>query len=146
MKTDLSTCKNPLSQSDNPLPIQSVLRILASQEGCDGSPWNEMIKAADYIDELENKPCEIICRKCGLREQRGEKPSADFQQKMKELFDNIDIDSMLADLRTWWVVAPKWEKSAINVTGKHLKNGLTDTLQRRYDAHKKRFTNNNYEI
>ena len=52
---DLSTCKNPLSQSDNPLPIQSVLRILASQEGCDGSPWDEMIKAADRIDELENQ-------------------------------------------------------------------------------------------
>ena len=64
---------------------------------------------------------------------------------MKELFDNIDIDAMLADLRTWWVVAPKWEKMAINVTGKHLKNGHTDTLQRRYDAHKKRFTNNNYD-
>ena len=116
---------NALSQSDEPLPIQSVLRILASQEGCDGAPWDQMIQAADYIDELrkdlknalhwiddgvdqegrdlivnplrakhftkepmlaekspinelKSQPHEIICTKCGLREQRGEKPSADF--------------------------------------------------------------------
>jgi hypothetical protein len=74
---DLSKCKNPLSQSDKPLPIQSVLRILASQEGCDGAPWDQMMQAADYIERLA-KPSEIICTKCGLREQRGEKPSANF--------------------------------------------------------------------
>ncbi len=51
---DLSKCKNPLSQSGEPLPIQSVLRILASQEGCDGAPWDQMVQAADYIDELTN--------------------------------------------------------------------------------------------
>ena len=76
--SDNSTCANPLSQSDEPLPIQSVLRILASQEGRDGTPWDQMIQAADYIDELKNQPHEIICTKCGLREQRGGKPSADF--------------------------------------------------------------------
>jgi hypothetical protein len=58
----------------------------------------------------------------------------------------VDLDSMLANLRTWWIVAPKEEKKAINVTGRHLKNGLTDTLQRRYDAHHRRFTANCYEV
>lgn len=36
-------------------PIQQVLRDLASQEGCDGEPYDECIEAARYIDELENK-------------------------------------------------------------------------------------------
>jgi hypothetical protein len=35
------------------------------------------ILAAAYRDLL-NRPHEIICTKCGLREERGEKPSADF--------------------------------------------------------------------
>lgn len=30
------------------------------------------------MDKMKNQPCEIICTKCGLREQRGEKASADF--------------------------------------------------------------------
>jgi len=37
------------------LPIQSVLRILAGQNGCDGVPYDQMVEAADYIDELEQK-------------------------------------------------------------------------------------------
>jgi hypothetical protein len=67
---------------------------------------------------------------------------------MKDLFPDPpdDIDSMLSNLRTWWIVAPKDEKFSINVTGRHLKNGLTDTLQRRYDAHHRRFKDNRYEI
>jgi hypothetical protein len=35
------------------------------------------ILAAAYRDLL-NRPHEIICTKCGLREERGEKPNADF--------------------------------------------------------------------
>lgn len=36
-------------------PIQRVLRDLASQENCDGDPYDQMIQAADYIDELEGR-------------------------------------------------------------------------------------------
>lgn len=57
---DLSMAKNPLSQSNNLLPIQSVLRILASQEGCDGSPWDQMMQAADYINLLTNNKETLI--------------------------------------------------------------------------------------
>lgn len=44
---------------DNPLnpgvkqPIQTVLRLLAAQENCDGEPYDQLIQAADYIDLLE---------------------------------------------------------------------------------------------
>lgn len=34
-------------------PIQTVLRDLASQENCDGEPYDQMYQAADYIDDLE---------------------------------------------------------------------------------------------
>lgn len=57
----------------------------------------------------------------------------------------VDVEAMLTDLRTWWNVAPKWERETINVTGKALRHGLTETLQRRYDAHKRRFVNNQYD-
>ena len=33
-----------------PYPIQTVLRDLASQEGCDGEPYDAMVFAASYID------------------------------------------------------------------------------------------------
>lgn len=33
-------------------PIQTVLRDLASQEGCDGEPYDAMIFAAQEIDRL----------------------------------------------------------------------------------------------
>lgn len=42
---------HPLKKGDH--PIQSVLRDLSSQENCDGEPYDQMIKAADYIDDLE---------------------------------------------------------------------------------------------
>lgn len=51
----LATCPNPLAHIDKPMTIQSVLRILASREGCDGEPWDQMIQAADRIDALESK-------------------------------------------------------------------------------------------
>ncbi len=49
---------------DNPLSfnmanIQDVLRMLSSQESCDGTPYNEMILAAKYIDQLENSNFEM---------------------------------------------------------------------------------------
>lgn len=49
----LAVCRNPLSFSKTPQPIESVLRILASQEGCDGQPYDQMLQAADYIDHLK---------------------------------------------------------------------------------------------
>lgn len=36
-------------------PIQRVLRDLAAQESCDGEPYDQMIQAADYIDDLETR-------------------------------------------------------------------------------------------
>jgi hypothetical protein len=68
---------------------------------------------------------------------------------MTDLFTEekpADVDAMLANLRTWWIVAPQWEKDTINVTGKALRNGMTDTLQRRYDAHQRRFQSNCYDV
>lgn len=35
--------------------IQHVLRDLASQENCDGDPYDQMIKAAEHIDDLESR-------------------------------------------------------------------------------------------
>jgi len=32
----------------------------------------------EELDEIKNQPREIICTKCGLREELGEKPNADF--------------------------------------------------------------------
>lgn len=67
---------------------------------------------------------------------------------MNDLFISetpVDLDAMLANLRTWWIVAPQWERDTINVTGKALREGLTETLQRRYDAHQRRFQTNCYD-
>lgn len=36
-------------------PIQRVLRDLAAQENCDGEPYDQMIQAADHIDDLEQR-------------------------------------------------------------------------------------------
>lgn len=49
----IDTCRNPLAPTDKPYPIPTVLRQLASQESCDGDPWDQMIAAADYITHLE---------------------------------------------------------------------------------------------
>ena len=38
----------------------------------------ELNAANAEIERLKNQPREIICTKCGLREERGEKPNADF--------------------------------------------------------------------
>lgn len=40
-------------------PIQTVLRDLASQENCDGEPYDAMIHAADYVDLLERRVQEL---------------------------------------------------------------------------------------
>jgi hypothetical protein len=44
---------NPLSPSRVLEPIQTVFRVLASQNNCDGEPYDQMIEAANYIDRLE---------------------------------------------------------------------------------------------
>ena len=57
--------KHPLRVRDIPAPIQTVLRDLAGQEGCDGEPYDQMMLAADYIDHLE-KSVEVLSKYCGL--------------------------------------------------------------------------------
>jgi hypothetical protein len=59
--TDPALCRNPNSHSDQLFPIQSVLRIMAGQEGCDGPPWDQMIQAAYYIDILERERDDVRC-------------------------------------------------------------------------------------
>lgn len=46
--------KHPLKW-DKLYPIQQVLEDLASQENCDGEPYDQMIEAAKYITELEGR-------------------------------------------------------------------------------------------
>lgn len=36
----------------------SALRIIAAQEGCDGEPYDQLVAAADRIDELEEALCD----------------------------------------------------------------------------------------
>lgn len=36
-----------------PYPIQTVLRDLASQEGCDGDPYDQMVEAATALDAVQ---------------------------------------------------------------------------------------------
>ncbi len=45
---------HPLHPFDPKYPISSVLNDLAAQENCDGEPYDQMVEAADYIDELES--------------------------------------------------------------------------------------------
>ena len=45
---------DPLSINRKEGEIKSVLRNLASQESCDGEPYDQMILAADYIEYLES--------------------------------------------------------------------------------------------
>ena len=56
---------HPLRVRDIPAPIQTVLRDLAGQDGCDGEPYDQMMEAADYIDALE-KRVEEMSKHCGL--------------------------------------------------------------------------------
>lgn len=44
---------NPLTGTKQ--PISYVLRHLASQENCDGEPYDQMIEAADELDQLEKQ-------------------------------------------------------------------------------------------
>lgn len=44
---------NPLTGNDD--HIASVLQMLASQEGCDGEPYDQMQAAAEYIRKLESQ-------------------------------------------------------------------------------------------
>lgn len=46
--------KHPLKWNEL-YPIQTVLMDLASQENCDGEPYDQMMEASEYISELEGK-------------------------------------------------------------------------------------------
>lgn len=39
--------------------IKAVLIGLASQENCDGEPYDQLMQAANYINQLENKVKEL---------------------------------------------------------------------------------------
>lgn len=43
---------NPLSTTGKDEKITTVLRALASQENCDGEPYDQMMDAAQHIDAL----------------------------------------------------------------------------------------------
>ena len=45
--------KDPLSRFDHLVPVQSVLINLASQEGCDEEPYDQMMDAVEHIEHLE---------------------------------------------------------------------------------------------
>jgi hypothetical protein len=55
---------NPLSINNSEEPIQSVLRCLAGQGGCDGAPYDQMQVAADCIDaqqaEIDRLKAEVL--------------------------------------------------------------------------------------
>jgi len=51
--------KNPLAVNDTKADLSSVLRALASQENCDGEPYDQMMEAADEIDQLTARVAEL---------------------------------------------------------------------------------------
>ena len=57
----------------------TIYRTMTTQ-GADFSPSmkDDIIAVLDRLDELDARPREIICTKCGMREQKGEQPEADF--------------------------------------------------------------------
>jgi hypothetical protein len=57
----------------------TIYRTMTTQ-GADFSPSmkDDIIAVLDRLDELDARPREIICTKCGIREQKGEQPEADF--------------------------------------------------------------------
>ena len=61
----------------------------------------------------------------------------------------MQIDNQLAQLREYWQQAPTWERQAINVTAAALKADHPDHrefVQRRIEAHGRRFAAKNYEV
>lgn len=52
--TDSVLICNPLNH-DRLETIQAVLMSLAGQEGCDGEPYDQMMDAANHIENLERK-------------------------------------------------------------------------------------------
>lgn len=44
---------HPMSVAGKAYPLSVVLLDLAAQEGCDGEPYDTMVAAAQYIDQLE---------------------------------------------------------------------------------------------
>lgn len=69
--------KNPLSPKGTEEHITTVLYALAGQGGCDGTPYDEMQIAADYILELERKI-----------------NKDDIMEKVKKIVDSIRTDEM----------------------------------------------------
>ncbi len=58
--------KHPLSQDQQrEYPTTTVLRDLASQENCDGEPYDQMIEAAEQITEAV-EIIKVLIRSCRL--------------------------------------------------------------------------------
>jgi len=60
----------------------------------------------------------------------------------------MQIDDQLAKLREYWQQAPTWERQAINVTAAALKADHPDHrefVQRRIEAHERRFETKDYK-
>ena len=57
----------------------TIYRTMTPQSA-DFSPSmkDDIIAVLDRLDELDARHREIICTKCGIREQKGEQPEADF--------------------------------------------------------------------
>ena len=45
-----------------PYPMATVLRDLASQEGCDGEPYDAMVAAADMLEALSARLADVEAR------------------------------------------------------------------------------------
>jgi len=61
----------------------------------------------------------------------------------------MTTEDQLAQLREYWQQAPTWERQAINVTAAALKTDHPDHrefVQRRIEAHERRFVAKNYEV
>lgn len=61
----------------------------------------------------------------------------------------MTIDDQLAKLREYWQQAPTWERQAINVTAAALKTDHPEHrefVQRRIEAHERRYEGKNYRI
>jgi hypothetical protein len=73
--------KHPLHQGKL-YPITTVLRDLASQENCDGEPYDQMIEAADEIYRLERERDAAVAAL---------KPFADFADPHNRAPDHLVI-------------------------------------------------------
>ena len=93
-----------------PYPIQTVLRDLASQEGCDGEPYDAMVFAASYIDCIIAHIAALTAQVAEAREQRAdaearmETAEVERDRLREALTDAWDAHNKHGDqMSGWWV-------------------------------------------